>query len=139
MRQDSSFKAVKPCTLSSVSLLPPQDSAVILPLRITLVPCACSTVSVPLVSSVSVQPSTVTGVPSEVTALTSMSSLLGLKMSDAPPSTKGASGSAALPPVPASGICAAFEHAVMITSVSTEAAKKNDLSFVIYSSCLFNL
>ena len=106
----------------------------IFPLRITTVPCACSTVSVPLRSVVSVQPSTVTGVPSEVVTLTLMLSLLGLKMSDAPPSTKGASGSAALPPVPASGICAAFEHAVMNTSVSAEAAKKNDLSFVIYSS-----
>ena len=78
-------------------------------------PFACSTVLVPLVSVVSLQPSTVTGVPSEVLTVTSMSSLSGLKMRDTQPSTKGASGSAVLPSVPVPG-CAAFEHAAIPNS-----------------------
>ena len=51
-------------------------------------PVACSMVWAPLGSVVSVQPSTATAEASEVTALTLMSSLSGLKMSEAPPSTK---------------------------------------------------
>ena len=103
----------------------------ILPFRITFVPFACSTVSVPLGIVVSVQPSTVTGVPSEVITVTVMSSLSGLKMSDAPPSTKGASGGAMFPPpVPSLGSL----HALTPNSASAEAAKKIVFSFVIYCS-----
>ena len=54
-------------------------------------PVACSVVSTSLVSVVSLQPSTVMAEPSDVTALTLMLRLSGLKMSKAPPLTKEAS------------------------------------------------
>ena len=79
---------------------------------------ACSVVSVSLVNVVTVQPSTVTEVPPEVVTLTVMSSLSGLKMNETPPSTKGASEDVPVPP-PASGICAAFEHAVKIDNAAS--------------------
>ena len=65
----------------------------IFPLRITFVPFAFNSVCVPLVSSVLSQPSTVIRELSEVVTVTWIVSLSGLKMSETPPSTKGASGS----------------------------------------------
>ena len=88
--QSSNSKSGKPCTLSAVNLLlskvsPAQNSAVMFPLRITVVPVACSTVSVSLLSAVSVQPSTVMGEepPSVVTTLILISRLSGLRVSTA--------------------------------------------------------
>ena len=94
---------------------------------------ACSVVSVSLVNVVTVQPSTVTEVPSEVVTLTLTSSLSGLKMNEVPPSTKGASEDVSVPP-PVPGICAAFEHAAIPNStISVKSAT------VMIASALFFL
>ena len=137
--QDSLCRAFKPCTLRAVSLLwipflsSPQDSSMILPLRITTVPVACSHVYVlPLVSSVSVQPSTATAEPSEVTALTWMVSLLGLKMSDAPPSIKGACGFSGTVFPFSSSTSIFFKNGFLQAETDTKSTAKTKTIFFIF-------
>ena len=77
-RQYRPFKAVKACTSSEVSRLELQSSSVMSPLSTTFVPVAVRIVSSSLGNSVTVQPSTCTGEPSAVTAVTVISFSCGL-------------------------------------------------------------
>ena len=117
--QRRSFKAVSPpCTLSPVSLLLPHESPVIFPVSFTLVPFACRSVAVPLLSSVSVHPSTVTGVPSSVVTVTLMPSVSELRVSSAVHDLTPSS-------VPPLLLSLGPLHAVMPNSASAKANVKN--------------